>query len=335
MEIKVSVIIPVYNVEKYLRQCLESVIKQTFKDFECICVNDCSTDSSCKILEEYAKKDDRFVIINISKNQGQGNARNEAIKIAKGKYISFVDSDDWVTKNYIEVLYNAIEKYECDVVSSCFYLFDNIKQKQIPYKFYKLCYENSFDNIDQKQKLLTNKLIWSTWAKIYNTNFIKNNNIYFKMNKMEDNLFIFEIIVACNNIKFIECYSYFYRIGRTNSTMANKTTRFYSCIELLKNIKKFLVSKNIYEIYENAFYAQVYLVLATEIEVTKLPVTEIKNILLKLKYELNLNLSFNVHIFDRLTYKIRVFIFKFCYKHNISYKYIGILLRKLYLLLKR
>ena len=150
------------------------------------------------------------------------------------------------------------------------------------------------------------------------------------MNKMEDNLFIFEIIVACNNIKFIKHYSYFYRIRRENSTMANKTTRFYSCVELLKKIKEFLIYKKIYNIYENAFYAQVYLVLATEIEMTQLHKQEVKNILLNLKKDLNLNLSFNVCVFDKFLYKVRVFIFKNCFKYNINYKYIGKTLRSLY-----
>ena len=329
-EIKVSIIIPVYNVEQYLRQCLDSVCNQTFKDIEIIVVNDCSQDNSLQIIKEYQQKDDRIVLIDLKQNAGQGNARNQAVKIAKGKYITFVDSDDWVTKDYIEVLYNAIEQYKCDIVASCFYWFDNITQKQTPYNFYELCYKNSFDNTEQKQKLLTNKLIWSTWAKIYNKDFIVRNNLHFKMNKMEDNLFIFETIIACNNIKFIKHYSYFYRISRANSTMANKTTRFYSCVELLKNLKEFLVSNNIYNIYENAFYAQVYLVLATEIETTELSTKEIKNILLTLKKDLNLNISFNVRVFDRFAYRFRVFIFKYCFKYNISYKYIGKTLRKLY-----
>ncbi len=329
-DIYVSIIIPVYNVEKYLRQCLDSVVNQTFEDIEIICINDCSADNSLQIIKEYRQKDKRIVLIDLKRNMGQGEARNEAIKIAKGKYITFIDSDDWVGKDYVKVLYDEIEKSGFDVVSSCFYMFDNMTQEQKPYKFSKICYENSFNSIGQKQKLLTNKFIWSAWAKIYKRKFITDNNICFRMDKMEDNLFIFETIVACNNIKFIEHYSYFYRMNRINSTMSNKTTRFYSCVELLKRLKNFLVSENIYTVYENAFYAQVYLVLATEIETTKLPVKQIRNILSNLKNDLNLDLSFNVYIFDRFAYKFRVFIFKYCFKYGIDYKYIGRTIRKLY-----
>ncbi len=115
--LKVSLIIPVYNTEKYLRQCLDSVISQTFKEFECICINDGSTDNSLPILQEYINKDIRFKLID-KKNEGVSVARNTGIQNATGKYIVFIDSDDWITKDYIEVLYNTIEKYDCDLVSS-------------------------------------------------------------------------------------------------------------------------------------------------------------------------------------------------------------------------
>ena len=112
--IKISVIIPVYNVEKYLRRCLDSVINQTFRDMEIICVNDGSTDSSAEILEEYKSRDKRIILLN-QENMGQGNARNVGLKIAKGEYISFIDSDDWIDSDFFEKLYEAAKKYNADV----------------------------------------------------------------------------------------------------------------------------------------------------------------------------------------------------------------------------
>ncbi len=106
---KVSIIVPVYNVEKYLKRCLDSLISQTLKDIEIICVNDGSKDNSDKILEEYARKDSRIIIIN-QENQGISVARNNGMDIAKGKYVGFVDSDDWVDSDFFEKLYNAAEK---------------------------------------------------------------------------------------------------------------------------------------------------------------------------------------------------------------------------------
>lgn len=103
----ISVIIPVYNVKKYLRRCLDSLVNQTISDIEIICINDGSTDSSLEILKEYAKKDERIKIIN-QENQKQGAARNRGLEVAQGEFITFVDSDDWVDADYLEELYNAI-----------------------------------------------------------------------------------------------------------------------------------------------------------------------------------------------------------------------------------
>lgn len=113
---KISVIIPVYNVEKYLPRCLDSVLAQTFADFEIICVNDSSPDNSAAILKEYAKKDKRINIIN-QENQGLSGARNSGARAAKGEYIYFLDSDDCIHPQTLEILYHFITKYEADIVS--------------------------------------------------------------------------------------------------------------------------------------------------------------------------------------------------------------------------
>ena len=105
--IKVSIIVPVYNVEKYVSRCLDSLISQTLKDIEIIVVNDASTDNSGKICDEYAKKDDRIKVLHQKVNKGQSNARNLALEFAQGEYIVFVDSDDWVKEDMCESMYNA------------------------------------------------------------------------------------------------------------------------------------------------------------------------------------------------------------------------------------
>ena len=114
-DVKVSVIVPVYNVEKYLRECLESLVNQTLKEIEIICINDGSDDSSLEVLNEYASKDSRFKIIS-QQNQGQGIARNKGIDIANGEYLQFVDPDDWVETNMLEKLYNFANKNNSNVV---------------------------------------------------------------------------------------------------------------------------------------------------------------------------------------------------------------------------
>ena len=111
----VSVLIPVYNVEKYLERCLESLINQTLTQIEIVCVNDGSTDNSLKILEEYSKKDSRIVIVN-KPNGGLPSARNAGLDVAKGKYVGFVDSDDYVQTDMFEKLYQTAEREKSDIV---------------------------------------------------------------------------------------------------------------------------------------------------------------------------------------------------------------------------
>ena len=110
----ISIIVPVYNVEKYLNRCIDSLISQTYQNIEIILVDDGSTDSSSEIVDGYLKKDNRIKVFH-KDNGGLSDARNKGIEISKGKYLSFVDSDDYVTNTYIETLYNTIIEYEADI----------------------------------------------------------------------------------------------------------------------------------------------------------------------------------------------------------------------------
>ncbi len=122
--IKVSIIVPVYNVEKYLQSCMDSLVNQTLEDIEIICVNDGSTDNSLEILESYAKKDSRIKVFTIE-NSGNSIARNYGIKIAKGKYVGFVDSDDYINETMFEKLYNSCEQNDLDLAICKISLFDD------------------------------------------------------------------------------------------------------------------------------------------------------------------------------------------------------------------
>ncbi len=115
--VKVSIITPVYNTEKYLCRCIDSLINQTLKDIEIILIDDGSTDLSLQIAREYAKKDSRIIVIS-QKNAKQGTARNRGLEIAKGEFVTFVDSDDWIEHNFCELLYNAAVKYNVNIAAS-------------------------------------------------------------------------------------------------------------------------------------------------------------------------------------------------------------------------
>lgn len=112
---KISIVVPVYNMERYLHQCIESIISQTFEDWECILVDDGSTDSSGNICDDYSKRDSRFKVIH-RKNGGLSAARNSALKLVKGEYTGFIDSDDWVEPTYLQRLYELITDNGCDMV---------------------------------------------------------------------------------------------------------------------------------------------------------------------------------------------------------------------------
>ena len=144
---KVSIIVPVYNVEKYLERCLDSLINQTLTNIEIVCINDGSTDNSGKILDDYAAKDKRIIVIN-KKNEGQSIARNIGIEKAKGEYLGFVDSDDWVDLDYFEKLYNTAFLHNCEM--ACAGLKRYKKNKMHTKK--KFQSENIYNTIDEKIK---------------------------------------------------------------------------------------------------------------------------------------------------------------------------------------
>ncbi|MBR3654607.1 MAG: glycosyltransferase family 2 protein [Elusimicrobia bacterium] len=248
---KVSIIIPVYNVEQYLKQCLDSVINQTFKDIEIIVINDCSPDNSLQIIKDYQQKDNRIVLIDLKQNVGIGLVRNEGLKIAKGKYVTFIDSDDWIANNYVEVLYNTIEKYQYDVISPNFYSYDETTKKLSLGKQPQCFYNINISNVKLKQKFLyfekTHYL-----RKIFKLDFLRKNNIVFHINKLEDTLFVWEVLINTNKFMFIKDKLYYYRTSINNSFIDKNTKckiELQNTINLATEIKKVLV-KN-FDTYKN------------------------------------------------------------------------------------
>lgn len=118
----ISIIIPIYNVESYLRKCLDSIMEQSFSCFELLLINDGSTDASAQICQEYVEKDDRIRYFE-KENGGVSSARNFGIKHSSGEYITFIDSDDWVEPNYLEILYKAMKEQDADIVVTNYYTF--------------------------------------------------------------------------------------------------------------------------------------------------------------------------------------------------------------------
>ena len=213
---RVSVIIPVFNVEDYLAECLDSVINQTFRDIEIICIDDASTDGSRSILNEYSNKDPRITIYQNNMNLGQSAARNIGIEKAAGDYILFVDSDDYIDENLI---YIAVKKIEhVDIVC-----FDYMKKDEVwngldCHNFFKengVCMARKFfiDTVNE------NGIIYSPWSKLYRRDFLIKENIRFIDGLLyEDIMFHFCCMMKAQKIYCITDKLYIYRI-RNNSTM--------------------------------------------------------------------------------------------------------------------
>ena len=212
---KISIIIPVYNVKEYLPQCMDSVINQTLEDIEIICVNDCSTDESFTILQEYAQKDNRIKLIDLPKNQGVSFARNTGIDKACGEYIAFLDPDDWWEPNLAEKTYNTITKSRADIVQ---FAHNRFIDKKIPFEILNKI-KNVINGADYNKYFFD--FVNFVWDKVYKTSFIKDKNIKFPLNihPTEDVIFALECFSYEPKIVFLPECLYNYRIDREGSAM--------------------------------------------------------------------------------------------------------------------
>ena len=224
-----SVIIPVYNVENYLRECLDSVINQTLKDIEIICVDDGSTDNSLEILKEYAAKDKRITLLTQT-NQKQGAARNNALNIAKGEYVMFVDSDDYVDLSACEKLYSRCRELDLDMLSYGGTNFDNDTRESLPSPYYEFKYlpadwDEEVFNYKDCISFLT-KMAVTTWLTIYKRSFLKKNNIFFPEKLyFEDNVFFIKAVTQADRIS-IDRASYYHRRIHQSQTTQNWDKHF-------------------------------------------------------------------------------------------------------------
>lgn len=224
-KIDVSIIVPIYNAEKYLNKCLDSLIKQTKKELEFVLINDGSTDNSDKIISSYTDKRIKYYK---NKNQGIGKTRNFGLSKATGDYIMFLDSDDYLELNACEVLYNRIEKDKLDVVVCDFYKdYDNNCEEERISSFKNTCLK---DNPG-----LINIINLSPWNKIYRSSLIKDNNIKFVEDlKYEDAPFVLECLDKANKIgKIDKCLNHY--VIHSNS---ETTVRDERCFDIIKIVDK-------------------------------------------------------------------------------------------------
>ena len=255
---KISIIIPIYNSEKYLKSCLDSVCSQTYPNIEIICVNDGSTDTSPDIIQSYAKKDDRFVVIN-QKNNGLSYTRNVGVNNATGEWISFVDSDDYISCGMCQGLISALSHADFDI-----YMFNGVLMPEgdVPEGtvlrkfFYDSNWNTKESNLysfkDCKNPFYGNL---SVWNKIYSKKFIDSSAIKFKENiTFEDQLYTVEAMIKAKTI-YIDNRVFYYYVQHGSSIMHSLKENAFDIFEIMSDVRKLLVEHDLYD-YEKYVFLQ-------------------------------------------------------------------------------
>ena len=249
----ISVIVAMYNAEKYIGECLTSLTEQTFQNFDVIVVDDCSTDSSCALVENFsAMFGDRLKIAKLAKNSGcAGIPRNFALQAARGKYVYFLDSDDLLTATALEELYTVAENFGADVVHAekCLAFFDadgKSSAEVISNQSGNFVTEPTLETFDIGARVTAftqKKFLWQVWGKLYRRKLIVDNKITFPaLRSFEDFVFVFKCLTAAKNYVRVPFVSYYYRI-RKNS-LSHKTADgvkiSLTAIEVVKELDKFM-----------------------------------------------------------------------------------------------
>ena len=280
--IKVSVIVPVYNVENYLVKCLDSLVNQTLKEIEIIVVNDGSPDNSQKIIDKFVKKYPKKIKSFIKENEGQGSARNLGLKYAKGEYISFVDSDDCIDKEMLEKMYNLAKKDNSDIV-----ICGN-KNITMDYNIKSIEPVTLFD--EANLSILYGKM--AVWNKIYKKELIVRNNLQFR-NKVwyEDIDFSIILLLNAGKISFLNepFYNYLERPGSTMNNL-NIEKNLDILLAFDEMIDYFQKKQNYQEIYPKleflALY-HIYIASTTRVLLTKGDRKKKKDVIFKLREYMN------------------------------------------------
>lgn len=245
----ISIIIPVYNREKYLRECLDSAINQTYHNLQIICVDDASTDSSAEILREYAAADPRIEVIELAENKGVANARNIGLEHVRGDYIAWLDSDDIYHPQFIETMLDQITKYNCDIIECNTVNFSDIVH---PNKISSISITIS-DNVDFMKRFGNNVLQTSLWSKLFKRDLF--DGFKFPIGKLyEEPYFYFEIFNKLKTIGYLNAVLYYYRDNPVSIMNGMSNSRIESNIA----IHNYLLSKASSGIpYANLTYSKV------------------------------------------------------------------------------
>ncbi len=256
--IKVSIILPVYNVEKYLRQCINSIIEQTLREIEVICINDGSIDRSLKIIQEYATNDPRIKVIS-KDNEGLSAARNDGMLVAKGEYLLFLDSDDYIDITYCEVLYKAAKKYNADLAFGgivAFYSISNFCNGVFFSEF--TAEEKQYFEINQSNRIYFFEKsytgIATAWGRIIRREMLEEHSIkFYKERTSEDIPFTFLNLLYANAITVDDSVRYYYRKGIASSLSKKVDNMTKALLKNLNTLKGDLIERG----YKNSEFTKI------------------------------------------------------------------------------
>ena len=248
--VEISVVIPTFNVEKYIEECLDSVINQTFDDIEIICIDDCSTDNTLEILEEYSLKDSRIRLYALDEHKTIGYVRNYSLTHAKGKYFYFLDSDDYLELDAFEKLYTLAEEKSLDVLMFCIRNFKDETNEEFNIPYTDMPYLDSivgnqvftFDDI--KEFALTMCVILP--AKLFKRELVQDIKFQYEYTIFEDNAFFLETMLKAKRMYFLREYLYNKR-DRKNSIMTTYNERYFNFIDLMDVINDLAKRYNRYD----------------------------------------------------------------------------------------
>lgn len=256
----VSVILPVYNVESYLVECLDSLVKQTIFDIEIICIDDGSTDTSYEILQKYASQDKRIKIVK-QENKGAALARNFGLRIANGKYVIFLDSDDYFDHCMLEKTVSRAETTNSDIVIFKALSFDegsknthNLSHKMEKYPMFQ---EKTFSSNDIRN-VIFNTFLPSAWNKLYRKSFLEENKLEFQnIKRSNDLLFTSKSLIKAKKIVLVNEFLLYYRNRLKNSLQATNCQTPLEFFKALIGLKEFLDAEKVMSLYLDSYYVLV------------------------------------------------------------------------------
>ena len=236
---KISVVVPVYNVEKFLPKCIESILNQTLQDIEIICINDGSTDSSLEILNNFAQKDKRVIVINKS-NSGYGHTMNIGLNTATGEYVGIIESDDFAKSNMFEELYKLAKENDADIAKGDWYNYWS--KNDFARKNNRISFSKAFKLTNAKMDKSLLRLNPSVWSAIYKREFLNHYNIRFLETpgaSYQDLAFTFKVFALASKVILTNKAYLYYRQDNMNSSVKSKTKIYCVCDEY-NEIDRFL-----------------------------------------------------------------------------------------------